>query len=196
MRHSRRPAASAAYLVSSCLCTLSGLTRVLDLLSCAGRHAHDADLTVALPVQIGADSVGANYAIALVELASEADELEKVHQDMDALASVLSENSEVGGASGVQSFHTAVESARYDCSSAIWFFRCLRLLITSYVRFSRQVKDHFANPVVPDEDKLELLEKLSKDADFSQHTQNFLGLLVQVPSWHPVLHHATAHWFW
>lgn len=85
--------------------------------------------------EIGADSVGANYAIALVELASEADELEKVHQDMDALASVLSENSEV--------------------------------------------KDHFANPVVPDEDKLELLKKLSKDAGFSQHTQNFLGLLVQ-----------------
>jgi ATP synthase delta (OSCP) subunit len=39
--------------------------------------------------------VGANYAIALVELASEADDLEKVHQDMDALASILSENAEV-----------------------------------------------------------------------------------------------------
>jgi ATP synthase delta (OSCP) subunit len=43
-----------------------------------------------------------------------------------------------------------------------------------------QVKDHFANPVVPEDDKREMLEKLSKDADFSQHTQNFLGLLVQV----------------
>lgn len=49
-----------------------------------------------LAVQIGADSVGGNYAIALVELASEADDLEKVHQDMDALASVLAENAEVG----------------------------------------------------------------------------------------------------
>jgi F0F1-type ATP synthase delta subunit len=43
-----------------------------------------------------------------------------------------------------------------------------------------QVKDHFANPVVPEDDKREMLEKLCKDADFSQHTQNFLGLLVQV----------------
>lgn len=43
-----------------------------------------------------------------------------------------------------------------------------------------QVKDHFANPVVPEDDKREMLEKLSKDADFSQHTQSFLGLLVQV----------------
>ncbi len=40
--------------------------------------------------------VGASYAIALVQLASESDELEKVHQDMDALASVFAENSEVG----------------------------------------------------------------------------------------------------
>lgn len=46
-------------------------------------------------MQIGAENVGANYAIALVELASEADDLEKVHQDMDALASILSENAEV-----------------------------------------------------------------------------------------------------
>lgn len=45
--------------------------------------------------QAGADVVGASYANALVELASEADELEKVHQDMDALASVLAENSDV-----------------------------------------------------------------------------------------------------
>ena len=45
-----------------------------------------------------------------------------------------------------------------------------------------QVKDHFANPVVPEDDKREMLEKLSKDAGFSQHTQNFLGLLVQVPA--------------
>jgi F0F1-type ATP synthase delta subunit len=42
------------------------------------------------------------------------------------------------------------------------------------------VKDHFANPVVPEDDKREMLEKLCKDSDFSQHTQNFLGLLVQV----------------
>ncbi len=42
-----------------------------------------------------------------------------------------------------------------------------------------QVKDHFGNPVVPDEDKLELLEKIGSQAGFSQHTQNFLGLLVQ-----------------
>lgn len=42
------------------------------------------------------------------------------------------------------------------------------------------MKDHFANPVVAEEDKLQLLEKLSKDAGFSQHTQNFLGLLVTV----------------
>lgn len=39
--------------------------------------------------------VGASYANALVELASESDELEKVHQDMDALASVLAENADV-----------------------------------------------------------------------------------------------------
>lgn len=45
--------------------------------------------------QAGADVLGASYANALVELASEADELEKVHQDMDALASVLAENSDV-----------------------------------------------------------------------------------------------------
>ena len=52
-------------------------------------------LSVTAAVQIGAENVGANYAIALVELASEADDLEKVHQDMDALASILSENAEV-----------------------------------------------------------------------------------------------------
>ena len=46
-------------------------------------------------MQIGAENVGGNYAIALVELASEADDLEKVHQDMDALASILAENAEV-----------------------------------------------------------------------------------------------------
>ena len=39
--------------------------------------------------------VGSSYANALVELASEADELEKVHQDIDALASVLADNSDV-----------------------------------------------------------------------------------------------------
>ena len=43
-----------------------------------------------------------------------------------------------------------------------------------------QVKDYFANPIVPDADKAELLEKLAKDAGFSENTQNFLGLLVQV----------------
>jgi F-type H+-transporting ATPase subunit delta len=86
-------------------------------------------------MQAGADVVGASYAIALVQLASESDELEKVHQDMDALASVLAENADV--------------------------------------------KDYFSNPVVPEEDKRELLEKLSKDTGFSQNTQNFLGLLVQ-----------------
>ena len=42
-----------------------------------------------------------------------------------------------------------------------------------------QVKDHFGNPVVPDEDKLELLDKIGSQAGFSQHTRNFLGLLVQ-----------------
>lgn len=41
------------------------------------------------------------------------------------------------------------------------------------------MKDYFANPVVPDEDKCELLAKLSKDTGFSENTQNFLGLLVQ-----------------
>ncbi len=41
------------------------------------------------------------------------------------------------------------------------------------------MKDYFANPVVPDEDKRELLAKLSKDTGFSENTQNFLGLLVQ-----------------
>lgn len=46
-------------------------------------------------MQIGAENVGGNYAIALVQLASEADDLEKVHQDMDALASILAENAEV-----------------------------------------------------------------------------------------------------
>ncbi len=46
-------------------------------------------------MQIGAEKVGGNYAIALVQLASEADDLEKVHQDMDALASILAENAEV-----------------------------------------------------------------------------------------------------
>jgi F-type H+-transporting ATPase subunit delta len=101
----------------------------------ACRRHHSQSQRRQAVAEIGAENVGANYAIALVELASEADDLEKVHQDMDALASIFAENAEV--------------------------------------------KDHFANPVVPEEDKQELLEKLCKDADFSQHTQNFLGLLVQ-----------------
>jgi len=81
------------------------------------------------------DVLGASYAIALVELAEESNELEKVHQDIDALSGILAGDSEV--------------------------------------------KDHFGNPVVSDEDKLQLLDKIAKEGDFSQSTKNFLGLLVK-----------------
>lgn len=41
------------------------------------------------------DVLGSSYAIALVEIAEEADELDKVHQDIDALASMLAEDAAV-----------------------------------------------------------------------------------------------------
>ena len=39
--------------------------------------------------------LGSSYAIALVEIAEEADELDKVHQDIDTLASMLAEDAAV-----------------------------------------------------------------------------------------------------
>lgn len=50
--------------------------------------------------------------------------------------------------------------------------------LTGILAGDSSVKDHFGNPVVSDEDKLQLLDKISKEGGFSQNTQNFLGLLV------------------